>query len=238
MRSAQTQPNWGSNRLSTDARKKSSSKERIAKHRQRLAESGLKRVEVWVKPEQSSLIQEIAGHLRSGAVISVSPPTRMDDPEIIPLTKEKMEMETLSTPWTVASLKQALESSEELLPGEFVCDINEGATPVLTVSVEAAGGVILYVAIQDEQIVTSTILWPRDEQEDPAAFEAMMLRSHKICLPLCAVSIDVIDGREYYELFGSMSSRSSLGNVVYEFRTIANNALELAQDLHPSRNVA
>jgi uncharacterized protein YjfI (DUF2170 family) len=87
--------------------------------------------------------------------------------------------------------------------------------------------------VQDEQIVTTTMLWARADQEDPLAFEAMMLRAHKVCLPLSALSIDTIDGQEYYELFGTMSARSTVQSIIVEFRTIANNAIELARDLGP-----
>ena len=89
------------------------------------------------------------------------------------------------------------------------------------------------VPLQEAQIITTTVLWPRAAQDDPAAFEAMMLRSHKIHLPLCALSIDTINGEEYYELFGSMSAQSKLESVIAEFRAIATSVIDLAQDLGP-----
>ena len=142
-------------------------------------------------------------------------------------------MENDSKPWTIETLKTAIEAHGSLLPGEFSCQISQGADSVLEVGVEAAGDVQLYVAIQEAQIITTTILWPRAAQDDPAAFEAMMLRSHKIHLPLCALSIDTINGEEYYELFGSMSAQSKLESVIAEFRAIATSVIDLAQDLGP-----
>ncbi|MEP3276545.1 MAG: DUF2170 family protein [Stappiaceae bacterium] len=143
-------------------------------------------------------------------------------------------MDAVATPWTVDSLKQALETSEHLLPGEMSCEIKAGANNVLEVNVEAAGNIRLFVAVNGEQIITTTVLWPRDEQDDPASFEAMMLRTHKNLLPLCALSIDQVGDREYYELFGAMSSHSVLPSVITEFRTIANSALELASEVGPN----
>ncbi|WP_310620345.1 YjfI family protein [Flexibacterium corallicola] len=151
---------------------------------------------------------------------------------------ELYEMEAVSSPWNIFSLKEALERSEDLLDGEFELTINEGAEAVLEVIVEAAGGTRLFVAINGEQVITSTVLWPRDAIDDPAAFEAMMLRSHKNLLPLCALSIDRVGDREYYELFGSMSARSSLHSVITEMRTLANNAIELANEVGPKATVA
>lgn len=212
-------------------------RQRIARHRQKLVEQGMKRVEVWVKASDAPLIQDIAAQMRRGSIIHISPPRVPEDgPQAI--MEGKKIMESLSSPWTIATLKQAIESSDELLPGEFECRTNQGANPVLEVTVEAAGGVTLFVAVQGEQIVTTTILWARRDQEDQAAFEAMMLRAHKVCLPLSALSIDTIDGEEYYELFGSMSARSALRSVILEFRAIANNAIDLARDLGPRAKAA
>ena len=195
-------------------------------------EQGLKRVEVWVRPTDAPLIQDIATHLRRGSIIHVSPP-RVPSSGNGNTLEEQEIMEALSSPWTIETLKQAIQDSDDLLPGEFECRKSVGASPVLEVVVEAAGGVTLFVAVQDEQIVTTTMLWARAEQEDPVAFEAMMLRAHKVCLPLSALSIDTIDGQEYYELFGTMSARSTVQSIIVEFRTIANNAIELARDLGP-----
>jgi uncharacterized protein YjfI (DUF2170 family) len=209
-----------------------SSRERTARRRRKLLEQGLKRVEVWVRPTDAPLIQDIATHLRRGSIIHVSPP-RVPSSGNGTTVEEHKIMEALSSPWTIETLKQALQDSDDLLPGEFECKKSVGASPVLEVTVEAAGGVTLYVAVQDEQIVTTTILWARADQEDPEAFEAMMLRAHKVCLPLSALSIDTIDRQEYYELFGTMSARSTVQSIIMEFRTIANNAIELARDIGP-----
>ncbi len=143
-------------------------------------------------------------------------------------------MQVVSTPWTVEALKAALEETDLLAPGEFATAISEGAGKVLEVEVNGAGGLIVFLAVEGEQIITTTILWPRADQEDPNSFEAMMLRSHKVLMPLCALGIDTVDGEEYYELFGAMSARSALSSVVTEIRTIANNALELAKELGPN----
>lgn len=209
-----------------------SPRERTARRRRKLLEKGLKRVEVWVRPTDAPLIQDIATHLRRGSIIHVSPP-RVPSSGNRNTLEEHEIMEALSSPWTIETLKQAIQDSDDLLPGEFECRKSVGASPVLEVAVEAAGGVTLFVAVQDEQIVTTTMLWARADQEDPVAFEAMMLRAHKVCLPLSALSIDTIDGQEYYELFGTMSARSTVQSIIVEFRTIANNAIELARDLGP-----
>lgn len=206
--------------------------ERSARRRQRYMDQGLKRAEVWVRPQDVPLVQFIAGRIRNGAVVSISPVSGQTEPED---TMQQSEIADMTTkPWNVETLKTALDASEELLPDEFICTVSEGADPVLEVTVSQAGDLKLLVAISGETITTQTLLWPRDEQEDATAFEGMMLRSHKTYLPLASLGITMAEGREYYELFGSMSSRSVLSSVVNEFRTIANNAIDLAKELRPA----
>ncbi len=147
-------------------------------------------------------------------------------------------MNARQTPWTLLELKEALQTSETFGPNEVSCHVSEAQSDVMEVRLGSAGEITLFMTVGDTQILTSTILWPRSRQDDPAAFEAMMLRNHKKLLPLCALSIDVVDGEEYYELFGSMSVRSTLDSVETELRTIANSALELAADVGPRVLVA
>lgn len=142
------------------------------------------------------------------------------------------------TPWTLHDLKEALEQSDSFGQDEISCHISDTQHDVLEVCLRSAGEITLFVTVGEMQILTTTALWPCDRQDDSAAFEGMMLRNHKKLLPLCALSIDVIDGREYYELFGSMSVRSTLDSVETELRSIANSALELAADVGPRNEAA
>ncbi|MET1413315.1 DUF2170 family protein [Roseibium sp. HPY-6] len=147
-------------------------------------------------------------------------------------------MSAHQTPWSLHELKEALEKSASFGENEIRCTVNEVQPDVLEVQLQSAGEITLYMTLGETQILTSVVLWPRALQDDPVAFEAMMLRNHKKLLPLCALSIDDIDGEEYYELFGAMSVRSTLASVETEVRTIANCALELAADVGPRTNAA
>ncbi|KZL14846.1 DUF2170 family protein [Pseudovibrio sp. Ad37] len=134
--------------------------------------------------------------------------------------------------WTASSLLEALKSaaglSEEM---EFVAAPE--AQDVFEVHMKSIGDVVLFVVVSTAQITTTTVLWDRDELEDPEAFEALMLRSHRTLMPLSALSIEKIGDREYHELFGTMSSTSPISEIVGEFKVIAENAIELARELGP-----
>ncbi|MEP4198811.1 MAG: DUF2170 family protein [Aliishimia sp.] len=136
------------------------------------------------------------------------------------------------TAWTATELQDALNSASS--DTGVKCQ-QLGDTNVLEVTLSEAGDFVLHVNVGETQILTSAVLWARDEQADPDAFEAMMLRSHKSLLPLCALSIDQIDGREYYELFGAMSCQTPIDDVLNEFTSIAQSALELASDIGPGK---
>ncbi len=142
-------------------------------------------------------------------------------------------MNARQTPWTLQELKEALENSSSFAEGEVSCEVSAMQPDVLEVRLHSAGEITLFMTVGDLQILTTTVLWPRAQQDDPAAFEAMMLRNHKKLLPLCALSIDNVGGEEYYELFGAMSVRSTLDSLETELRTIANSALELAAEVGP-----
>lgn len=219
----------------TKGTKPKSAKGRVASYRERLVEQGFKRVEVYVKADQAPLIQFIAAGLRNGAIAQLGPASTAGEQSIKSSKQEEKFMDAVSTPWNIESLKIALENSDDLAVGEFSLSIDEGAQKVLEVGVEPAGGLVVYISIEGEQVISTTVLWPCDEQEDSKAFEAMMLRKHKVFMPLCALSIENIGGREYYEIFGAMSSRSVLASMIMEIRTIANCAIELAAQLGPTK---
>ena len=65
---------------------------------------------------------------------------------------------------------------------------------------------------------------------DSAAFNGMLLKTHKL-LPLSTFGIrQGPDGRDYYEMFGSLSAGSDLEAIVFEIETLADNAMQVAAD--------
>ncbi len=190
---------------------------------QRQQGKGLVRCEVRVPAGLQPVIRRAAAALREGSTIQIAPPRE----------HWSESMEQIDTPWRVDTLKEALESGDLTEDGEMALDIIPGAEPVLRVRMQELGDLQLFVSVSGEQVLTSVLLWPRDDQDDPNGFEAMMLRNHKRYLPLAALGITAIDGREWYELFGSMSARSTLASIVTELRTIGQNAVDLSGDIGP-----
>lgn len=140
------------------------------------------------------------------------------------------------TAWTVRSLKTALDAASgegEALAARVV----EGADPVLLVTMPDAGDLEIFVSVSDQQIAASVLLWPVDEQEDRHAFNEFLLKAQKL-VPLSNFGITTVAGRDYYELFGEISCKTTLQTVIIEVRTLAENAIRAADELRDNFNAA
>lgn len=134
------------------------------------------------------------------------------------------------TPWTVRTLKSALDSHEAAAAGELTARIVEGSDPVLMVTMHNQGELEVFVNVSEAQIAASVLLWPCDEQQNRDAFNEFLLKAQKL-VPLSNFGISTVDERDFYELFGELATTSSLETVVIELRVLAENAIEAAADL-------
>lgn len=141
------------------------------------------------------------------------------------------------TPWTAQTLKAALESAPQLREGELTLRLVDGEDPVLIATMGECGGLEIFISAGEQQVAASVLLWPVDEQEDQPAFNAFLLKAQKI-VPLSNFGISTVGGRDYYELFGELSTTSSLDDIVTELRTLADNAIEAASDLRSNFSAA
>ena len=139
----------------------------------------------------------------------------------------------IDTAWTIPELAKALDGSNLLREGELTARVIEGAEPVLLVTMHEYGDLPIYISVSPAQMVVSVILWPCDEQEDRAAFNEFLLKAQKI-IPLSNFAITTVDGRDYYELMGEISGKTTLQTIVIELRTLAENAIAAADDLRSS----
>ncbi|PXA90439.1 DUF2170 domain-containing protein [Caulobacter sp. D4A] len=141
------------------------------------------------------------------------------------------------TPWTVRSLKAALDEAPGVGADELSVRVLEGSDPILLVTMHWQGDLEIYVSVSDQQIAASALLWPVDEQEDRHAFNEFLLKAQKL-VPLSNFGISAVGGRDYYELFGELSTTTSIEDIVIELRTLAENAIEAASDLRTSFSTA
>ena len=136
----------------------------------------------------------------------------------------------IDTDWSVSSLAEALSDSKLLRDGELVARVLEGSEPVLQVTMNEFGDLPIYLSVGSEQIVVSALLWPVDEQDNQAAFNVFLLKAQKL-VPLSNFGITTVADRDYYEIFGELSCKTTLQTVVIELRMLAENAIRAADEL-------
>jgi uncharacterized protein YjfI (DUF2170 family) len=131
--------------------------------------------------------------------------------------------------WTTETLCTALAESEPASAGDFVVELVEGADPGILITMSEFGDLPLLMSVNGGQILVDTLLWPVDEVADSAAFNTMILKTHKL-LALSTFGIRAgPDGKDYYELFGALSAGSILESVIFEIETLADNAMQVAE---------
>ena len=131
--------------------------------------------------------------------------------------------------WTTESLYKALAQSGPAGEGAIEVELVEGADPGILITMAEFGDLPLLMSVSGGQILVDTLLWPVEDVDNAAAFNAMLLKTHKL-LPLSTFGIRPgPDGRDYYEMFGSLSSGSILESILFEIETLADNALQAAE---------
>ncbi len=197
-----------------------------SKYRERLREKGYVKREIWIPPDYTKVLKDCEAALRAG---------------VMPIflrtgTERKMSQDEN---WTTESLLEALKQSEPVTAGDIEVDLVDGADPGILVTMKEFGDLSLLMSVSGSQIIVDTLLWAVEEVDDSAAFNEMILKTHKL-FPLSTFGIVVgPDGRDYYEMFGSLSAGSILESVIFEIETLADNALQAAEGYQSElKNVA
>lgn len=197
--------------------------------RQRL---GLVKLELWVPPGAKSDIQAAA---RAIITASSRGPALLKNPDP-PQGSFQMD-HVIDTDWSVKSLAQAMTETRLLRDGELTARVLEGAEPVLQITMHEFGDLPIFLSVGAEQIVVSALMWPVDEQKDQAAFNVFLLKAQKL-VPLSNFGITTVGGRDYYEVFGELSCKTTLQTVIIEVRMLAENAIRAADELRDNFTAA
>ena len=186
-----------------------------SRYRARLRDNGYVKREIWIPPDYTKILKDCETALRAG-VMPFIPRT---------VTERKMSEDRN---WTTETLYEALAQSETAGAGGIEVELVEGTDPGILITMTEFGDLPLLMSVSGSQILVDTLLWPVDEVSDPAAFNEMIMKTHKL-LPLSTFGIrQGPDGREYYEMFGSLSAGSILESILFEIETLADNAMQAA----------
>ena len=186
-----------------------------SRYRTRLREMGYVKREVWIPADYTKILKGCETALRAG---------------VLPIIPKKTMERTMSEDgnWTTETLFEALSNSELRQNGAIAVELVEGTDPAMLITMTEFGDLPLLVSVSGSQILADTVLWPVADVTNPAAFNELLLRTHKI-LPLSTFGIaQGPDGKDYYEMFGALSAGSSLESVTFEMETLADNAMQAA----------
>ena len=195
------------------------------RYRERLRQQGFVKREIWIPPESTKAIKDCEMALREG----ITP--------IIPKVERKKRMSQHEN-WTTLSLFEALKEAEPVKDGEIEVELVEGADPTLLLTMAEFGDLPIYVSVSGSQIIVDSLLWPVAVVKDTATFNMMLLRTHKL-FPLSTFGITSgPDGKEYYEIFGSLSAGSIFESVLFEIETLADTAIQAVEAYHGDLDLA
>ncbi len=187
-----------------------------SRYRDRLRQQGFVKKEVWIPPEYTPALKECENALRAGVM------------PIVPKVDKENRMSQTDN-WTTQSLFTVLEQSEPVVDGSIEIEMIEGADPDILITMKEFGDLPILLGVSGSQIIVNTLLWPVNEVGDTAEFNTMILKTHKL-FPLSTFGITRgPNDRDYYEMFGSLSSGSILESVIFEIETLADNAMQAAE---------
>lgn len=184
-------------------------------YRKRLREKGLVKKEVWILPENGKRLLEIEKILRSKVESNFA-------------TGVKIMTDNNAKSWTTNELFESLKGEELFASGLASVELIDGVEPSLHIVMKEFGDLPVFLTVSGDQIIVDAVLWPITEVEDPASFNDAILRTHKY-FPLSTISLDNAGGKDYYYMFGALSSSSILSNVVLEIEVLASNVIQATE---------
>lgn len=124
--------------------------------------------------------------------------------------------------WNQQALANALHTAE----GMNIDIVNDDHS--IAIKMKDYGDLQLSILLISNQIIIETIICPISHILNQAEFNYFLLCNQKF-LPLSSVGISHVQDEEYYVIFGALSLRSSLDDVILEITTLVANALDLAE---------
>jgi len=182
-------------------------------YRERMREKGWVPRQIYIRPGHRELLGKLELYLRE---------------PILPTFLRQLEsLQPMATAWTTPALYREL-SAADLHASGISLELIEGTDPAIAVSMREHGDLLIQLAVSGDQIFVSAPLCFASQVKDRARFNEACLRLNPIS-PLSNIGLQAIDGDDVYIVFGELSARSPLANVIEEILTLADNTLDAAQ---------
>ncbi|MEL7311906.1 MAG: YjfI family protein [Pseudomonadota bacterium] len=179
-------------------------------YRRRLREQGLVKKEIWIRPEHADRARAVEKALRDESGASQ--------------TGDKAAV----APWRTGALYDELMRDTLVRDGHASIELIEGIDPTLHLILHDYGDLPVFVSVAGDQIIAESVLWPVLMVHDAAEFNETVLRTHKY-FPLSTICLGQRMDQDYYLMFGSLSSESSLKDIVREIEVLASNVIHATE---------
>lgn len=133
----------------------------------------------------------------------------------------------MTTPWTTPALYHELVASE-LSSAGVTFELHEGAEPSIAATMTEHGDLVIQIAASGDQIFVSAPLCSVSQVKDRHRFNEACLRLNPMN-PLSNIGLLAVNGEDLYIVFGELSARAPLANVIEEILVLADNTLEAAE---------
>lgn len=184
--------------------------------RERMRAKGLVPRQVFIRPQHREILATVELALREPAL-----------PDIF---RRLEAYSAMTQPWTTVALHEALAEhvTREHLP--YQLSLERGADPTIAIALPEHGDLVIHLMASGEQLFASTPLCLGTQVRDRAAFNDACLRLNPLN-PLSNLGLQSLDGEDVYVVFGELSTRSPLANIVEEIDVLARNTLQAAEAL-------
>ncbi len=215
------------------ARPPSPEAQRQARFRERLKSRGLKTITLNVLPLYHPLLKALEKRMQRDN----TPPSlllaEIDSTMSTPLAQPMSAASAVApaAAWTARPLFEALQPY--LTRYGMAAELIDGADPTIHIVVDDDGEMDVTMAVSGDQIFVSVPLVTVGDVADVPGLNDACLRMNPIN-PLSNLGIvRQADGEDVYIVFGELSSRSPVLNVLEEIRVLADNALDAAEAIEP-----
>ncbi|MBU2707768.1 DUF2170 family protein [Zooshikella marina] len=79
-----------------------------------------------------------------------------------------------------------------------------------------------FLTVSGEQILVESLLFPAAQVNDTNELNKTILETHKL-FPLTTISLETINGEQYYSAFGALSASSKADSIVLEIELLFTN---------------
>lgn len=183
-------------------------------YRKRLREKGLIKKEIWILPEQASNARILEKELRK-PIVSAS----------------RSAVDTFGSEranWRTGSLFGELSTTDMVRSGKVSIELINDKDPSMMITMHEYGDLPLFMTASGDQVVAEAILWPASDVQDKEGFNETVLRTQNY-YPLSTVCLGMRANEDYYLMEGSLSSKSSISDIIMEIETLANNVVRVTE---------